>query len=177
MQNKFDYSQIKALTFDTGGTVLDWRSGIMKTLTEISTSRGVPQDGSVDYNEATKEYRKRALGKMLSARNPDFNIDDVHRTVLEELAKDEQHASWASHLTEQDRVAIAKAWHSLDAWPDFAPALRRLRAKFTVVSFTILSTRLILDTAKKNGIDWDCVISCEMIGQYKLLRGYIRTRL
>ena len=38
-----------------------------------------------------------------------------------------------------------------------------------VVSFTILSYRIIIDTAKKNGLSWDAVFSCEGIGKYKLL--------
>ena len=32
---------------------------------------------------------------------------------------------------------------------------------------TILSTSLILDVSRRNGLTWDCVISCEMIGVYK----------
>ena len=40
-----------------------------------------------------------------------------------------------------------------------------------VASFTILSYRLILDTAKKNGLSWDAVFSCEAIGKYIKING------
>ena len=36
-------------------------------------------------------------------------------------------------------------------------------------SFTLLSYRLIIDTAKANGLSWDAVFSCEGIGKYKIL--------
>jgi 2-haloacid dehalogenase len=32
-----------------------------------------------------------------------------------------------------------------------------------------LSFRIIIDTAKRNGLSWDAVISCEAIGKYKIL--------
>jgi len=95
--------------------------------------------------------------------HPDFNIDDVHRRVLDELANE---YGWSA-LTDEDRIAIQRAWHALDAWPDFPAALARLRRKHVVVSFTILSTSLIIDVSRRNGIDWDAVVSCEVIGSYK----------
>ena len=55
----------------------------------------------------------------------------------------------------------------MDAWPDFPAALARLRRKHVVASFTILSTSLIVDVSRRNGFDWDCIVSCEMIGSYK----------
>ena len=33
----------------------------------------------------------------------------------------------------------------------------------------VLSYRVIIDTAKANGLSWDAVISCEGIGKYKIL--------
>jgi 2-haloacid dehalogenase len=83
--------------------------------------------------------------------------------VLDELANE---YGWSA-LTDEDRIAIQRAWHALDAWPDFPAALARLRRRHVVVPFTILSTSLIIDVSRRNGIDWDAVVSCEMIGSYK----------
>jgi 2-haloacid dehalogenase len=70
-------------------------------------------------------------------------------------------------LTEEDRESISCKWHALDTWPDFPAALVRLKAKYLVVSFTILSTSLVIDVSRRNGLTWDCIVSCEMIGTYK----------
>ncbi|MEO8312704.1 MAG: HAD hydrolase-like protein, partial [Caldimonas sp.] len=36
-----------------------------------------------------------------------------------------------------------------------------------VVSFTMLPTALVIDVSRRNGITWDAIVSCEMIGVYK----------
>ena len=150
---------VKALTFDTGGTILDWHRGVAAALAAAGKRRGI----AADWAEATNEYRRRALKGMTRQVRPDFNIDDVHRRVLDELIAE---AGWSA-FTAEDRAAIHGAWHALDAWPDFPAALARLRRRHVVASFTILSTSLIVDVSRRNGLDWDCVVSCEMIGSYK----------
>jgi hypothetical protein len=56
---------------------------------------------------------------MIGAVAPSFNIDDVHRDVLDELLAEENITAFSA----EDRRAIASRWHQLDAWPDFVPAL------------------------------------------------------
>jgi 2-haloacid dehalogenase len=87
---------------------------------------------------------------MVGSVSPGFNIDDVHRDVLGELVN--EHSLTA--LSRQDQVEIARAWHTLRTWSDFEPALNRLRTAYPVVSFTILSTALVIDVSRLNGITW-----------------------
>ena len=44
-----------------------------------------------------------------------------------------------------------------------------------MISLTILSVALIVNTSRKNRLDWDCVISCEMLGVYKPLPAVYRS--
>ncbi len=150
---------VKAIAFDTGGTVLDWHSGIRDALTRAGERRGLARD----WAAITNEYRRRSLRRMIDQVSPGFNIDDVHREMLDQLATEHD----LSALTTDDRAGIVRRWHTLDAWPDFPPALAHLRTRYPVVSFTILSVALIMDTARRNGLTWDCVISCEMLDVYK----------
>ena len=150
---------IKALTFDTGGTILDWHSGICGAFTTAGAARGL----SADWHEVTNEYRRRSLKAIVGQVKPDFNFDDVHRRVLDEVIA---HFGLGA-LTSADRDAIWRTWHALDAWPGFPQALARLRRKYVVASFTLLTTSLVIDVSRKNGFDWDAIISCEMIGHYK----------
>jgi 2-haloacid dehalogenase len=150
---------IKVLAFDTGGTILDWHGGITAVLVECGSRHGVAHD----WREFANEYRRRSLRRMIGAIEPGFNIDDVHRDVLEELLREKGIGAF----TDEDRHAIASRWHQLDAWPDFMPALARLRHRYPCVSFTILSLSLVVDVSRHNAIHWDAVISCEMLGVYK----------
>jgi 2-haloacid dehalogenase len=150
---------LKVVAFDTGGTILDWHGGITAALAECGSRRDIERD----WHELANEYRRRALGRMLGAVDPRFNIDDVHREVLDELLGEASIAGFS----EADRRAIAARWHALDAWPDFVPAVVRLRQRYICVSFTILSLALVVDVSRRNAIAWDAVISCEMLGVYK----------
>ena len=67
-------------------------------------------------------YRRRALRRMIGAVDPAFNIDDVHREVLDELLRE----AGIDAFTAEERHAVARRWHELDAWPDFVLALARL---------------------------------------------------
>lgn len=150
--------QIKVLAFDTGGTILDWHGGLAAALAEYCGAWAPERD----WHELANEYRRRSLRRMLGAVAPSFNIDDVHREVLGEVL-DENGIGGAS----AERQAIARRWHELDAWPDFPPALARLRQHHICVSFTILSLSLVIDVSRRNGIHWDAVIPCEMLRVYK----------
>lgn len=155
---------VKALTFDTGGTILDWHSGISRSLAAVGGKHGLDRD----WAAITNEYRAASLKAMVNtgADGPaTFNIDDVHREKLEEMIA--RHDLGA--FTDADRDTVWRAWHQLDCWPDFPAAQQQMRADFVVASFTILTVSLIIDTARRNKLTWDAVFSCEMIGRYKLL--------
>ena len=42
-----------------------------------------------------------------------------------------------------------------------------MRRVLPVVSFTMLPLALVVDVSRRNGIVWDAIVSCEMIGVYK----------
>ncbi len=162
---------IKALTFDTGGTILDWHTGFRTALAEAGKRHGIEKD----WAALTNELRRRSLGRMLNLGEhgpPTYNFDDGHREALDEIIAE----NGLDALTEAERREIwwTKA-HNFQCWPDFPPVLPRLRETFICASFTILSFRIIIDTAKRNGLSWDAVISCEAIGKYKLLPEAYRT--
>ena len=150
---------VKALTFDTGGTILDWHRGISRAFADAGKRRGV----GADWDEVTNEYRRRSLKAVVGLVRPAFNFDDVHRRVLDEVLEHYRLDAFNS----EDRDAIWRTWHALEAWPDFPAALARLRRKYVVASFTLLTTSLVIDVSRKNGFVWDAIISCEMIGHYK----------
>ncbi len=158
---------LKALTFDTGGTILDWHRGISGAFAKAGAARGL----KADWGAVTNEYRRRSLKGIVNAEHPSYNFDDVHRTKLDEVIAEFK----LDALNAAERDAIWRTWHALEAWPDFAAGAARLRKRYVVASFTLLTTSLVIDVSKKNGIDWDAIISCEMIGHYKVRPEAYRT--
>ena len=156
---------IKALTFDTGGTILDWYSGFRSAFEAAGRRHGIERD----WNALTRELRQRSLGAVLNLGEkepPAFNFDDAHRFTVEALVKD--HGLDAFDESDIDAIAYEAA-HRFDCWPDFPDVLPKLRQRYITCSFTLLSFKMIIDTASHNGLSWDAVFSCEGIGKYKLL--------
>ncbi len=157
--------KVKALTFDTGGTVLDWHSGFRNILAKTGKYHNLERD----WGAIANDLRRRSLAKMLNLGEntpPTYNFDDAHRIVLDELCDENE----LNIFSKSERHTIS--WttpHRFSIWPDFEGILPQLRTKFICCSFTILSFRIILDTAKYNNLSWDAVFSCEAIGKYKVL--------
>ena len=119
-------SEIKALTFDTGGTILDWHTGFKTALAEAGARHGLERD----WPALTNELRRRSLGKMLNLGEhepPAYNFDGAHRAALDEiLAENELDA-----FSDEERHEIAyNRVHKFQCWPDFPDVLLRLRGKF-----------------------------------------------
>ncbi len=150
---------IKALAFDTGGTVLDWHGGLVAALSGIGASHGL----APDWHAVVNDWRRRAMKGIVGQTQPAFNMDDVHRRTLDESL---EHFGLQA-FSPVERHQVWRTWHALDTWPDFPAALAALRKAFPVVSLTMLPTSLVVDVSRRNGIVWDAVISCEMIGVYK----------
>lgn len=156
---------IQALTFDTGGTILDWHSGFAGALAALGEKHGEARD----WHALANDLRKRSLQMVVNLGEhtpPTINFDDAHRLALDETLA----ANGLDSFTADERRTVWwDAIHALDCWPDFPPALAKLRERFICASFTLLSYRIVIDTGRHNRLSWDAVISCEGIGKYKIL--------
>ena len=153
---------IKALTFDVGGTVLDWHTGISAALAETGAAQGL----TADWPAVTNAWRRQSLTAMLGERKGKLlkmNIDGVHRHVLDAVAKE----FGLQALGGEERDALAMAWHKLAPWPDAPGGHARLGKTFKVATLTILSRSLIEDVSRTAPFAWDHVFSCEEINVYK----------
>lgn len=79
-----DLSQVKAMTFDVFGTVVDWRSTIAREARILGQTHGIDGDWEAfadewrgGYGPAMDRVRKGELGWT--------KIDDLHRTILDGL--------------------------------------------------------------------------------------------
>ena len=155
---------IGALTFDTGGTVLDWHSGISSAFAAVGAAEGV----TGDWPALTKTWRRLSTdlvkeGIPMEGGRASLDMDGVlHQTLVTTLR---DHA--VGGLSAVGLASLVAAWRGIGAWPDVKSGLQRLRKRFIVTPFTILKTSLIIEASRRAGLSWDCVISCEMIGIYK----------
>ena len=81
-----DLSKIKALTWDVGGTVFDWRGTIQDEVRRIAAER----DANVDVKQFATDWRVWSfdmLARVNSGEIPWTNLDYIHRQVLDDVLK------------------------------------------------------------------------------------------
>ena len=83
--SEFDVTQVKALTFDVFGTVVNWRDSIIREGVKLSKAKG---GLDVDWAEFADRWRGGYGPSMERVRTGDLpwtNIDTLHRMILDEL--------------------------------------------------------------------------------------------
>jgi len=157
-----DLPSVKALTFDVFGTVVDWRSSVIRECSELGEHKGITADWAAfadkwrgGYAPAMDQVRKSELSWK--------SIDDLHRMVLDRLLDEFNIAG----LTEEEIVHLNKAWHRLTPWPDSIEGLTRLKEKYIIATLSNGNVSLLVNMAKHSGIAWDCILSSELAKHYK----------
>ena len=157
-----DLSGIKALTFDVGGTVFDWRGAIQEEVTRLAAQQGA----DVDVPRFATDWRTWMFDTLARVRSGELswrNADRIHRDVLDDVL--DKHSELKLSTSERDE--LNEVWHRLSSWPDAASAIERLRGRYTTIVLTVLSYSIAVDCSKHNGIGWDGILSCEFLGHYK----------
>jgi 2-haloacid dehalogenase len=151
----------RALAFDVFGTVVDWRSSIIRELDEFGQSHSVQQDWP-EFADSWRAGYAPAMDRVRRGDLPWTRIDDLHRMILDDLLTRAGIAASGEDIDELNR-----AWHRLDPWPDTVPGLTRLKEKFTITTLSNGNMSLLTNMAKRAGLPWDCVISAELFHHYK----------
>ena len=155
---------VKALLFDTFGTVVDWRGSVARRIERVVSQKGLdPIDGDAFARSWRAGYRP-GMQRVISGERGWTPIDVIHRERLE-IILDE--FGLAPHFDAEDRAAMNLIWHQLDPWPDSVPGLRRLGQKFIIGPLSNGSTVLLTNMAKRAGIPWDLIMSSDVTRAYK----------
>jgi 2-haloacid dehalogenase len=153
---------IKALAFDVFGTVVDWRSGVIRAGKELARERNL----NVDWPTFVDAWRGRYAPSMDRVRQgelPWTNLDALHRASLDELLEE----FGVGGLTEGEKDHLNKAWHRLDPWPDSVEGLQRLKERYIIAPLSNGNVALLTNMAKRAGLPWDLVLSAELVRRYK----------
>lgn len=153
---------MSALAFDVFGTVVDWRTSIVRELEEFGRTHGV----DADWPRFADDWRAGYVPAMDLVRRgelPWTRIDDLHRRILDELLRAAEITSVSDEAVEH----LNRAWHRLDPWPDTVEGLTRLKERFVITTLSNGNMSLLTNMAKRAGLPWDCVISAELFRHYK----------
>ena len=124
-------SGVKALTFDVFGTVVDFRSCIIRQGEELGRAKGFDVDWEVFSDEWYSAYRP-AMTRINSGEDGWANVDTIYRRRLEELLP----KFGVTGLTAEEKERFNQSWRWLDPWPDSVPGLTRLKNKFVLATLS-----------------------------------------
>ena len=153
---------VQALVFDVFGTVVDWRSSIIREGNLLNANKGF----DIDWAEFADRWRSGygpAMNRVRTGELPWTKIDDLHRMVLDDLVKEYSLQS----LTEAEVDHLNKVWHRLIPWPDTVSGLNRLKTKYVITTLSNGNVSLLTNMAKNAGLPWDAILSAELSGHYK----------
>ena len=154
--------QVKALLFDVFGTVVDWRSGVIRDVTAIARDKGADIDAGRFADQWRAGYRP-AMDLVRDGELPWTKLDDLHRRTLERLVSD----FGLTGLDETELAWLNECWHRLDPWPDSVAGLQRLRQRYIVAALSNGNVALLVNMAKRAGLPWDFIASAELFRCYK----------
>jgi 2-haloacid dehalogenase len=157
-----DLVNIRALTFDVFGTVVDWRSGIAREAEQVLAPKG----HALDWGAFANAWRSQILPAMAPVRSCErsyVTMDALHRETLDGALA----AFGVADLDATEKHRLAMGWRRLDPWPDSIAAMNLLKATRAVVALSNGNIALVLAMAKRAGISWDTILGADLVRTYK----------
>lgn len=161
--NAMSINNVKAIVFDTFGTITDWRSSIAREAEIVARKKGIEGFDGEPFARAWRAGYRPGMAKVISGEREWTPIDVIHRERLEEILPE----FGLDMLNEEERDHLNRAWHRINPWPDSVPGLIRLKKKFLIAPLSNGSLALLAGMAKRAGIPWDFVFSSDMHKAYK----------
>jgi 2-haloacid dehalogenase len=148
---------VKALTFDVFGTVVDWYTSLVREGELLGRRNNL----DIDWGDFALRWRAGYGPAMQAVRSGDIpymNIDALHRMILDELLQD----FGIDVLSEQETDDFNRAWHRLIPWSDVIPGLYRLKSRYVIATLSNGNVSLLTNMAKNAGLPWDVILSSEL---------------
>lgn len=159
---KPELANVKALVFDTFGTVVDWRSSVIAEGKTWGKAKGLDINW-VDFTDRWRLGYRPVMDKVRNGELPWVRLDTLHRMILEELLQEFK----IEGLTEEEKVNWTHVWRRLKPWPDSVAGLTRLKANHVIAPLSNGNIALMTSLAKFAALPWDVILGAEIARHYK----------
>ncbi|MEO8040302.1 MAG: haloacid dehalogenase type II [Betaproteobacteria bacterium] len=153
---------IKALTFDVFGTVVDWRGSLIREGRRLGEEKNLVVDWAA-FADAWRAGYRPAMDRVRVGELPWMNIDALHRLILDDLLQQFR----IRGLREAEKDQLNRAWHRLKPWPDAVRGLKALKRDLVIATLSNGNVSLLANMAKHGGLPWDVILSAELFHHYK----------
>ena len=98
---------IKAVLFDTFGTIVDWRSSIARESAVFAKAHEIVNFDGDGFARTWRAGYRPGMAKVTTGKRPWVSIDVIHRERLDEILPQ----FGLSMLDEAERDHLNRAWH------------------------------------------------------------------
>ena len=155
-------ANVEAMTFDVFGTVVDWRTSIIREGQMLSAEKGFELDWPA-FADAWRGGYGPAMNRVRTGELPWLKIDQLHRMILDDIMVE----FGLPEMTEEETDHFNRVWHRLIPWPDTVRGLYQLKANYVLATLSNGNVSLLTNMAKNAGLPWDVILSSELAGHYK----------
>jgi 2-haloacid dehalogenase len=159
---RHDATTVKALVFDTFGTIVDWRSSVIAECVALGKAKGLHINWA-DFADRWRLGYVPAMDKVRKGEIPWTRLDDLHRMILDDLLKEFE----IKNLSEEEIVSLSHVWRRLKPWPDSVEGLTRLKRRYVLAPLSNGNIALMANLAKFGGLPWDAILGAELVKHYK----------
>jgi 2-haloacid dehalogenase len=155
---------VRAVLFDTFGTVVDWRSGVAAAVRDFAAGRALALDPE-EFADAWRAQYGPAMERVRSGQRPWASLETLHRENLDVVLR--AYDIQPGAFTPEELDLLTTAWHYLPPWPDSAEGIRQLKQGFIVGPLSNGHTALLVHMAKAGGLAWDVILGSDVSRAYK----------
>lgn len=156
--------RIRAILFDTFGTVVDWRSGVTAAVARFAQRHEFTLDAA-EFASSWRAQYQPSMQRIRSGAREYETLDTLHRENLELVLR--ENGLDACDFTEDDLHALALSWRYLPPWADSVNGISELKRDFIVGPLSNGNTALLVEMAKFADLPWDVVLGSDVSRAYK----------
>ena len=153
---------LRALTFDTYGTVVDWRSSVLTELQAFGERKRLDVDWMRFLDDWKAVYRP-AMDRINRGESSWMTVDAIYGQRLEVLLAEYD----VQDLDREEIGHLARVWWRLRPWPDSVPGLVRLHNRYIISPLSNAIFIGMVELARFAKLPWDCIITAENARAYK----------
>jgi len=155
---------IKAVLFDTFGTVVDWRTGVARDVAAFAERHRLVDLDAWAFTDAWRAKYDPSMDPIRNGTREFVPLDALHResliSTLAEFGLDP--ADYDEELAD-----LTAAWERLDPWDDSVAGLAQLGRQVIIGPLSNGNLALLLRMALRAALPWAVIIGSDVIQAYK----------
>ena len=156
--------EIKAVLFDTFGSVVDWRSGVARDVAAFSEHHRIDVDAAA-FADAWRAKYEPSMEPIRNGSREFVPLDQLH---LENLrATLTEFGLHPTHFDERELSDLNAAWQRLDPWEDSVDGLAGLGRYAIVGPLSNANLALLLRMALWGKLPWTVIVGSDATRAYK----------